>query len=120
MLWPDGSLTAGPLDPSRELLPLLRRIRETRAQATDAESRMNTLVERGDALRKDLAAAEGAVDSLTERCYQADLELSSLEKDLTHTGRSTCMLESASTTGWNSATTMPDASAISTLPSAVS
>jgi chromosome segregation protein len=84
VLWADGSLTAGRLDPSRELLPLLRRVRETKAAAADSGKRVGGL----EAERERLRAAEASLareeDELSAGCTQGELSLSNLEKDLSH------------------------------------
>lgn len=84
VLWADGSLTAGPLDSSRELLPLLRRIRETRSAAEESGGVVRDLEASRESLRASASDLAKREEGLSARCYQADLALSSLEKDLSH------------------------------------
>lgn len=84
VLWPDGSLTAGPLDPSRELLPIVRRIRETKGDAAVKEDAVSTLLKRREEMQRTLAAREEEEERLGDACNRAEIEVSSLEKDLSH------------------------------------
>jgi chromosome segregation protein len=84
VLWADGSLTAGPLDSSRELLPLLRRIRETRSAAEESGAVLRDLEASRERLRASASNLARREEELNAQCYQADLALSSLEKDLSH------------------------------------
>jgi chromosome segregation protein len=84
VLWADGSLTAGTLDPSRELLPLLRRVRETKAAAADSGARVRDMEAERERLRTTVASLSGEEDDLSASCTQAELSLANIEKDLSH------------------------------------
>jgi len=102
VLWPDGSLTAGPLDPARELLPLIRRMRETEEAAAEREGAVTSLARRREELRRSLEASGQEEERLVEACYQADIALSSLEKDLAHARQKVAAREEARR-GWSAA-----------------
>jgi chromosome segregation protein len=95
VLWPDGSLTAGPLDPARELLPLIRRMGETEKAAAEREGAVTSLARRREELRGKLEASGQEEEQLVEACYQADIDLSSLEKDLAHARQKVTFREEA-------------------------
>jgi chromosome segregation protein len=82
VLWPDGAVTAGRLDPSRELLPLVRSIRETQAAAAGAEGRMREHGARVAEARARLQALEERARTLAGTGRAADAAISTLEKDL--------------------------------------
>jgi chromosome segregation protein len=85
VVWADGSLTAGPLDSSRELLPLLRRTRETKAAVAESAEKVRSLTDERERLRREVTACEEETKGLSEVVSRTDLEISSLEKDLAHT-----------------------------------
>jgi chromosome segregation protein len=82
VLWPDGSVTAGRLDPSRELLPLVRSIRETQAVAAAAGERSTALAGRQEEARARLRALEETARLLAERAREIEQAITALEKDL--------------------------------------
>ncbi len=82
VLWPDGAVTAGRLDPSRELLPLVRSIRETQAVAAELGARVPELAARQDAARARLAALEETARRLAEEGRGIEQAITALEKDL--------------------------------------
>jgi chromosome segregation protein len=82
VLWPDGAVTAGRLDPARELLPIVRGIRETRALAAAAEARLQDLVAQQQTLRAHIQELEERSQQLAAEGRRLEMELSSLEKDL--------------------------------------
>ncbi|MFC1657398.1 hypothetical protein ACFL2P_02365, partial [Candidatus Moduliflexota bacterium] len=84
VLWPDGSITAGPLDPAREMLPLVRRIRETKAAAAAGQAQVDSLAGRRESLKERLVKGVEEEEAINGACYRIDLALSSLEKDLSH------------------------------------
>ncbi|HWR97490.1 MAG TPA: chromosome segregation protein SMC, partial [Candidatus Methanoperedens sp.] len=82
VLWPDGSVTAGRLDPSRELLPLVRSIRETQAAAAAAAERATAHAARQEQVRARLRALEETARVLAERVREVEQAMLSLEQDL--------------------------------------
>jgi chromosome segregation protein len=82
VLWPDGAVTAGRLDPSRELLPLVRSLRETQAVAAAAEERAAEFSARQGEVRGRLTALEHRVRTLEEEGQTIGAQSASLEKDL--------------------------------------
>ena len=82
VLWPDGSVTAGRLDPSRELLPLVRSIRETQSVADAAATRLAQLGTSQEEMRCRLAGLEQASRRLAEQGRGIDERMAELEQDL--------------------------------------
>jgi len=82
VLWPDGSVTAGRLDPSRELLPLVRSIRETQAIATAAGERTAEFGERQGAVRERVSRLDQCARTLEQEGRAIGQQIASLEKDL--------------------------------------
>jgi chromosome segregation protein len=82
VLWPDGSVTAGRLDPSRELLPLVRSIRETQAVAAEASARATDLDGRQAEARERLQECERRVGELGELGRELARRIAALENDL--------------------------------------
>jgi len=82
VLWPDGSVTAGRLDPSRELLPLVRSIRETQAIATAAGVLTSELGGRQDAVRERGVVLDQRARALEQEGRVIGQQIASLEKDL--------------------------------------
>jgi len=82
VLWPDGSVTAGRLDPSRELLPLVRSIRETQTIATAAGARTSELGERQGAVRERVVSLDHRARTLEQEGRAIGQQIASLEKDL--------------------------------------
>ncbi len=82
VLWPDGSVTAGRLDPSRELLPLVRSIRETQVIATTAGERTAALGERQGEVREGVRILDQSARALEEQGRAIGQQIASLEKDL--------------------------------------
>ncbi|MHB8834682.1 MAG: chromosome segregation protein SMC [Candidatus Methylomirabilia bacterium] len=82
VLWPDGSVTAGRLDPSRELLPLVRSIRETQAIATAAGAQTSELGERQGAVRERVITLDQQARTLEQEGRAIGQQIASLEKDL--------------------------------------
>jgi chromosome segregation protein len=87
VVWPDGSLTAGPLDSSRELLPLLRRTRETKAAVAESTEKVRSLTQERERLHQKVTEREAEMEELNGVVSRMDIEISSLEKDLSHTGQ---------------------------------
>jgi chromosome segregation protein len=85
VLWPDGSVSAGRIDPSLELLPLLRKIRETKTTVAAAGERVEELSRSRSELKKRLGELEDEEKRLRETGYRLDNDISSLEKDLSLT-----------------------------------
>jgi chromosome segregation protein len=82
VLWPDGSVTAGRLDPTRELLPLVRSIRETQAVAAAAGERTADLGERQGAVRERVSLLDLSARTLEQEGRTIGQQIASLEKDL--------------------------------------
>ena len=82
VLWPDGSVTAGRLDPSRELLPLVRSIRETQAVATAAGERTAEFGERQGEVRERVTTFDQWARTLEQEGRTIGQQIASLEKDL--------------------------------------
>ena len=82
VLWPDGAVTAGRLDPSRELLPLVRSIRETQAAVAAAEARTAEFGARQGEVRGRLPALEQRVRDLEQEGQTIGGRIAALEKDL--------------------------------------
>jgi len=82
VLWPDGSVTAGRLDPSRELLPLVRSIRETQAIVSDSGARAAELGGRQGELRERVIVLDQRSRSLEQEGRIIGQQIASLEKDL--------------------------------------
>ncbi len=82
VLWPDGSVTAGRLDPSRELLPLVRSIRETQAIAAAAGERTADFAGRQETVRERVSALDQGARSLEQQGRAIAQQIASLEKDL--------------------------------------
>ncbi len=85
VVWPDGSITAGPLDSSRELLPLLRRTRETKAAVAESAEKVESLTRERERLRREVTDCEEEMEGLNGVVSRMDLAISSLENDLSHT-----------------------------------
>ena len=82
VLWPDGSVTAGRLDPARELLPLVRSIRETQAVSAAAAERAAAFAARQEEVRARLRAHEQTARALAEQARGIEQAITALEKDL--------------------------------------
>jgi chromosome segregation protein len=82
VLWPDGSITAGRLDPTRELLPLVRSIRETQALADAAGERVAALGARQGEVRGQLSGLEESAGALAARARELAGAVTVIEKDL--------------------------------------
>jgi len=82
VLWPDGSVTAGRLDPTRELLPLVRSIRETQVIATAAGERAAEFGGRQGEVRERVLALDQRARGLEQEGRAISQQIASLEKDL--------------------------------------
>jgi chromosome segregation protein len=82
VLWPDGSVTAGRLDPTRELLPLVRSIRETQVIATAAGERAAGFGGRQGEVRERVIGLDQRARSLEQEGRAIGQQIASLEKDL--------------------------------------